>query len=89
MSAVEWDLVREHMLHVFDSHFRPALRGLSPTALNILINGLEPTPSNLDRDTLRQELVEFVRRITNSRAAELGMASEEDTPRPKRRRVEE
>lgn len=67
------------MMRLFDQHFRPALHRLSPETLRYLIFGWDAPPAENNRDSVREELINFVEDLTNSAEA-LGIL---DQPQPR------
>ncbi|KAJ8910118.1 hypothetical protein NQ315_007956 [Exocentrus adspersus] len=75
------DLIKQHMLSIFDNIFRPALSQLSPETLTVLIHGLQAIPPNYDRTQGRQEIVLFTENITNYAQTAAVVEPEREQPR--------
>lgn len=58
--------IRQHMMGLFDIHFRPSLQRLSPNARRVLIFGPDAISPTMNRDQLRLEISNFLEEITNS-----------------------
>lgn len=69
----------QHMVNIFDRHFRPALREFSRDSLIAFIHGMQEVPE-LDRSRFRQEILSFLQRITRSADAVLNSSPEEGQP---------
>lgn len=82
--------VREHMMNLFDVHFRPALQRLSPDSLRILIFGRNELTDEMNRDQIRQEITTFLEDIADSGQA-VGILNQGQGPQERlpRRNVEE
>ncbi|CAG9766755.1 unnamed protein product [Ceutorhynchus assimilis] len=85
---MERQSVREHMMNLFDVHFRPALQSLSPDALRVLIFGLDAITNATNRQQVRQEIATFLEDITNSGEA-VGVLSQGTQERTPRQNIEE
>lgn len=86
--SIERQFVKEHMMVLFDTHFRPALQRLSLQALRILIFGLDALSNEDDRAQIRQEIDTFLEDLTNSGQAR-GILEQGRQQRAPRTNVEE
>lgn len=61
----ERSATEQHMVNLFDRHFRPALRVFGSDSLVAFIHGMQEVPE-VDRNRLRQEILSFLEKITQS-----------------------